>query len=340
MRVRTSTKEDVKVLVTLAAPFREPPGAGRPKVAYVRTIEKLVPKNWKLTIPDLCTEDNLANLAREVDAVLGTNVTRKVIESAGRLKIIQATGAGVDKIDLKVAHRKGIFVCNVRSYSHAVAEHVFALILALAKHVVEHDTAIRKGDWDPIPSLILKGKTIGIIGLGSIGSEVAKRARAFGMRVIANKMHPSNEIRAALGLDFLGSEEDLNYVLGESDIIVLSLTLTDRTRGLIGKNEFRLMKRDALLINVCRGDVIEEKALVQALQVRKLGGAGLDVFSKEPLTTDNPLLTLPKVVLTPHVAGGRPNPDSDEWLARVGFCIRNIEKALSGQIPENIVQTS
>jgi len=336
--VSPSRKEVVKVLVTLAAPFREPPGSGKPKDAYVKTIGKLAPTSWKLVIPDQSTEDNLASLARDVEAVLGTSVTRKVIESAARLKIIQATGAGVDKIDLKAAAEKGIIVCNVRSYSHAVAEHVFALILALAKHVVQHDTEIRKGVWNPNPSLILKDKTIGIVGLGSIGSEVAKRARAFEMRIIANKRRPSSEIRASLGLTFLGSEEDLSYILGESDIIVLSVPLTDKTRGLIGKNELNLMKKEALLINVSRGDLVEEKALVWALQAGKISGAGLDVFGREPLATDSTLIALPNVVLTPHVAGGRPNPDSDEWFTRLGFCIRNIEKAMSGQMPENIVQ--
>jgi glyoxylate reductase len=189
----------------------------------------------------------------------------------------------------------------------AVAEHAMSLMLSLAKNVVKHDRELRGAHgWytQRVPSISLRGKTLGIVGLGSIGIEICKRAKAFGMKVIAVKRNPSEELKIKLGIDFLGSQADLHRILRQSDFVVLSVVLTPETRRTIGEKELRMMKRTANLVNISRGEVIDQEALVKILEERAIAGAGLDVFEVEPINPDNPLLKLENVVLTPHVAGG------------------------------------
>ena len=194
---------------------------------------------------------------------------------------------------------------------------------------------IRSNGWPAIPSTLLNQKTLGIVGLGNVGTEVAKRAQGFGMRIIAIKRHPSEELRLKLGIDFLGGPTDLFRILIESDFVVLGVPLTPETRKMIGEKELRTMKRSAYLVNVSRGEIVDEDALVKALRDGIIAGAGLDVFEVEPINPDNPLLKLENVVLTPHIAGGMGIEELRK--ERVGFIVGNIRKMINGQKPENIV---
>ena len=332
-----SLHETRRILVTLASPFREPFGIGRPADRYVEVIRKLAPNDWEFLIPNRCDESELCRLVKDADGILGVGIGRKVIEAADSLRIIQVIGSGFESVDVEAAAEKGIVVCNAPQLpAQAVAEHVFALMLGLAKNIVRHDNRTRKGLWQPCPSLPLKGRTLGVVGLGSIGVEVAIRAKAFGMNVMAIKKQPSNELKESLGLRMLGSDKDLLEVLQESDIVVLSARHSEKTRGMIGQKQLQSMKKEALLINVSRGGIIDEKALIEALRNRELAGAGLDVFEKEPIEPDNPLLSLDNVLLTPHVAGAVLLSEPG-WSDAVSFYVRNIQSLFSGETPENIV---
>ena len=244
-----------------------------------------------------------------------------------------------------------IIVCNsVGMNAFAVAEHTMALMLTMAKNILQYDHELRGSGWDEatkMPVMLLRNKTLGIVGLGSIGIELVKRVKPFGMRVIAIKKHPSEELRANLGIDFLGGPTDLSRIMKESDFIILSLTSTPETKGMIGERELRMMKKSAYLINVSRGAVVDEKALIKILEERAIRGAGLDVFEAEPINPENPLLKMDNVVLTPHMAGGaeaienaiRLGREEDIGLLkeRADFIIRNIERFLNGEQPYNII---
>jgi D-3-phosphoglycerate dehydrogenase len=301
-------------------------------------MKKILPQNCELIISESWREEDLLPLIDDVDVLVSVRATRKMIEKAKKLKLIQALGTGVDEIDIEAATERGIVVCNaVGLNAVAVAEHAMSLMLALAKNVVKHDKELRAGRWhtQSTPSILLRGKTLGIVGLGSIGIEVCKRAKAFGMKVIALKRSPSEELKIKLGIGFLGSQADLHRILSQSDFVVLSVVLTNETRRMMGEKELRMMKRTAHLVNISRGEVIDEEALVRILQERVIAGVGLDVFEVEPIDADNPLLKLENVLLTPHVAGGGGIEELKN--ERVEFIVGNIGKVISGQKPEKIV---
>ena len=301
-------------------------------------MKKLLPQNCELLVSESWSEEDLLPLIDDVDVLVSVRASRKVIEKAKKLKMIQTPGTGVDGIDVEAAAERGIVVCNaVGLNAVAVAEHAMSLMLSLAKNVVKHDTVLRSGVWreQRLPSVLLRGKTLGIVGLGSIGIEVCKRAKAFGMKVVAVKRTPSEELRTKLGIDFLGSQGDLHQILRQSDVVLLSAVLTAETRGMIGETELRMMKSTAYLVNISRGGVIVEDALVRVLEERAIAGAGLDVFEVEPIRPDNPLLKLENVVLTPHVAGG--GGIEELKTERVEFIVGNIEKVIRGEKPERTV---
>jgi phosphoglycerate dehydrogenase-like enzyme len=304
-------------------------------------MKQLLPRNCELIVSESRREEDLLRLVGDVDVLVGVRATRKVIEKAKKLRMIQALGTGVDRIDIDVAAERGIVVCNAVGLNAVpVAEHAMALMLSLAKNVVRYDKRLRGGGWRAprIPSVLLRGKTLGIVGLGSIGIEVCKRAKAFGMKVIALKRSPSEELKTKLGIDFLGSQGDLHRILRQSDFVVLSVVLTPETRKMIGEKELRMMKRTAYLVNISRGGVIDEDTLANMLEEGVIAGAGIDVFEVEPINPDNPLLQLENVVLTPHVAGGGGLEELKK--ERVEFIVGNIAKVMSGQTPEKIVDST
>jgi phosphoglycerate dehydrogenase-like enzyme len=267
-------------------------------------------------------------LLKELDVLIAGKVTEDMLRRASKLRFIQTPGAGWDGIDLQAAAERGIPVATTDcGIADEVAELTFALILAVARRIVELDRELRKGNWlmwdRRLVSRTLAGRTLGIVGMGRIGREVAARASAFKMNVCYSDP-----------LDTASYERlPLEELLAVSDIVTLHVPLDSATRNLINRDRIARMKRGAILVNVARGEVVDEAALVDALQEGALAGAGLDVFDREPPLSSNALLLMDNVVLTPHVGSG--TIDSTELRARA--YVDNIQRFLSGAQPEGLV---
>jgi len=266
-------------------------------------------------------------------------ITGRVMDASPNLKGIVVWGVGYDHVDIEAASERGIYVANTRgSNAESVAEHVFGLILCLSRKIHQLDHFIRAGKWTikeesgiP-PELVaqdLYGKTIGIIGLGAIGSRVARIAQGFCMRILAYDPYISLERAKEIGAELV----DLEKLLKESDFVTIHVPLTEETKGLIGTRELNMMKKTAYIINTSRGPVVDENALIKALEEGKIAGAGLDVFAKEPISLDNPLLKFDNVIVTPHCAG-----NSKEALEATSLMVsEEVIRILNDQIPKNLV---
>ena len=249
-----------------------------------------------LKLPDLLS------VVGEYDAMIvrsETKVTAEVIKAGNRLQVIARAGIGVDNIDLDAATNAGIAVVNAPTGNTvAAAEHTLALILALSRNIPHAHQSLREGEWrrSAFIGIEIQNKTLGIVGLGRVGSEVARRAQSFDMRLIAFDPFVAPDYAKRMGVTLLSLDE----LLAESDFVTLHTPLTDSSRNLIGAKELSQMKPDARLINVARGELIDEEALLKALQSDSLGGVALDVFAQEP-PGPSPLFAHPKVVATPHL---------------------------------------
>ena len=228
----------------------------------------------------------------------------EVLRQLPKLKFISVFGIGTDSIDLVTAKELGIVVSNIPGKTApVVAEHAFALMMAAAKRVVFQTGEMREGRWGTrIDNIYLNGKTLGVMGAGPIGARMMALGKAIGMNVVAWTFNPTPERAAQLGVEFV-SKDDL---LQQSDVVSLHLPLTDQSRKLIGARELGLMKQSALLVNTGRGPLVDEAALVAALEAGQLAGAGLDVFEQEPLPADSAILKCKQVVLSPHNADSTP----------------------------------
>jgi D-3-phosphoglycerate dehydrogenase len=228
----------------------------------------------------------------------------EVLRQLPDLRFITVFGIGSDSIDKLTARELGITVSNIPGKTApVVAEHAFGLMLAAAKRVVFQSDELRAGRWGTrIDNIYLHGKTLGVIGAGPIGARMMALGNAIGMRVLAWTFHPSAERAARLGVEFV----ELDDLLCRSDVVSLHLGLTDQTRQLIGRRELGLMKPGAVLVNTGRGGLVDEAALIEVLDTGHLAGAGLDVFTDEPLPPDAPILRCKQVVLTPHNADSTP----------------------------------
>ena len=270
----------------------------------------------------------------EVVIVGRYSVNAKALRSAPKLKMISLWQTGFDNVDLEVATEHGVIVSNVPSYAFdSVAEFVFALSLNLLRRVHLADTNLRKGlfDWKYYIGNQLMSKTIGVLGTGEIGKRVIQIAQGFNMNVLSVTAHPSPERAKTLGVKFV----DLDTLLSESDIVTLHVPLTPETEHMIGSRELAMMKPTAILINTARGKVVDEDALIEALKEKKIAGAGLDVFEKEPLPMNSPLLEMDNVLLTPHIAFL-----SEESLDECTYMnIENVEMFIKGK-PQNVVNPS
>jgi D-3-phosphoglycerate dehydrogenase len=295
-------------------------------------IEMLRGKTEIIVSPDTKKETALS-LIGDADAVIlraTTTFDREVIEKAHNLKIIVRTGIGVDNVDLKFAGEKGIFVCNTPGTNdETVAEHVVAMILAFAKQVILMDQAVRNQNWKErfSPNQIdVKNKRVGIIGYGNIGFATAHFCKCLGMQVTAYDpfiTHTGSEIKLT---------DSIETIFRESDFVTLHCPSTPLTRKFIGARYLGLMKKGAYLINTSRGDLIDETALVTALQENRISGAALDVFKEEPLAADSQLLQFPNVILSPHVAGS--TKESNERIAMAAA--QAVLDTINGKIPLNI----
>jgi D-3-phosphoglycerate dehydrogenase len=219
------------------------------------------------------------------------------------LRFISVCGIGTDSIDLEAARARGITVSNIPGKTApVVAEHAFGLMFAAAKRAAWYTEMTRRGEWVKEDGVFLGGKTVGIVGTGNIGAEMARLCNAFGMNVIAYTFNPSDERAERLGVRFV----DLDALLELSDVVTIHTKLTPASEKLIGARELARMKPEAILVNVARGPIVDESALVEALNSGHLSGAALDVFENEPLPEGSPITRCEQVVLTPHIADMTP----------------------------------
>lgn len=260
-------------------------------------------------------EDRLHESLADADALIvrsATHVTADLLGRAPRIKVVGRAGVGVDNIDLDAATARGIPVLNAPAGNTvSAAELTMALILAVARRVCAADRSVRGGTWErsAFAGHELRGKTLGLVGAGRIGGEVAKRARGFGMEVIAHDPYLTDERATRLGVERCS----LDRVLEESDVVSLHVPLTPTTEGMIGDAEIARMQASAILVNVSRGGVVDEAALARALKEGRLTGAALDVYSEEPLPDGSPLRDAPNLVLTPHL--GASTAEAQELVA-------------------------
>jgi D-3-phosphoglycerate dehydrogenase len=267
----------------------------------------------------------LASKAEDVDVIItGAPVSAEMINRAKRLKMIQTTSVGYDRIDVDAATANGVIICNVaEANANSVAELVFGLILDVARRISSHDRSLRDEGWARIEverQVEIRGSTLGIIGLGAIGSRVAQIGNAFNMRILACDPYVIPERAEQFG----GKLVDMETLLKESDVVTTHTPLNEETRHFIGEREFSLMKPTAIYINTSRGPVVDEKALIKVLKQGKISGAGLDVFETEPLEKDNPLRSLDNVVMTPHI-GSTPGSLSHMLEVAIGNVLRVVE---------------
>jgi len=247
--------------------------------------------------------DALKEIIKDYDALVvrsATKVTKDVIEAAKKLKFIGRAGVGLDNVDLEAATQKGIIVMNTPAGNTiSTAEHTCSMILALSRNIPQANSSTKKGEWkrSKFMGVELYGKTLGVVGFGRIGSEVAKRALSFGMKILAYDPFLSADVAESIGVEIA----ELKKVLQESDYITVHTPLTDETRHMISDKEFVLMKKGVRIINCARGGIIDESALAKALKEGKVAGAAMDVFEKEPLLADNELLKMDNVIITPHL---------------------------------------
>jgi D-3-phosphoglycerate dehydrogenase len=277
----------------------------------------------------------LAKDIRDVDAIVAgdTRITRKSLEGAQRLKVIGRYGVGVDRVDLDACTEKRIMVFNAPGLNAvSVAEHAIGMMIAISKKFLLSDKWVRTGMWSEKTRYMnteLSKKTIGIIGLGDIGRLVAKMVKAFDMQVLAYDPYVSK----GKAMEFHACLSGLKTLLRESDFVSIHCPLTDKTRGMIGEDELRSMKKTSILINTARGEIVREGALYRALKDGWIAGAGIDVFEREPLTTNHPFIELDNILLSPHSASW-----TTEAVRRIAIYVgENLMRVFKGQLPENIV---
>jgi D-3-phosphoglycerate dehydrogenase len=286
----------------------------------------------ELILAQIREEEDMIRVCKEADGLLNQYalLTRKVIEKLPKCKVIARYGVGVDSIDFKAATELGIIVANVPDYCiDEVSDHTIALILSLVRKISFFNQKAKSEQWDfrlGIPIHRIRGKTLGLIGCGKIGLEVAKKISIFGVRVIA--FDPYIE-KAPDGIKLTSLDE----VLRESDFISIHCPLNDSTRHLIGERELEKMEKKPLLINTSRGPIIDEKALIRALEEGHLSGAGLDVLETEPPDPQNPLLKMENVILSPHVSFY-----SEESISELKKrTAKNVSDVLMGRWPGSVV---
>ncbi len=268
----------------------------------VRAFEKLTARADVTVLRErLGADEELGRALQAIDAILlmreRTRFGEKGLSLAPSLKLISQTGRGIAHLDLPAATRRGIAVCVTPNDSGiSTVELTFALILSILRRIPEIDRRMRQEPWPAIPGRVLEGKTVGVIGLGRLGKQVARIAGAFGTRVLATAKTLTDERAREVG----ATRASLETLLRESDIVTIHVPLKEETRGLIGAKEIALMKPGAILINTARGPIVSEEALIRALEKGHLGAAGLDVYDEEPLPIDHPLRRLNNVILLSH----------------------------------------
>ena len=274
----------------------------------------------------LSNEDDVANRLKPYQVVVAmrerTPFQHSLLEQLPNLRLLVTTGMRNASIDLDAARDNGVTVCGTEGVPYPTAELTWGLILALLRKIPTEDQATRQGRWQVTMGEGLHGKTLGVIGLGRLGSQVASVGGAFGMNVVAWSQNLTAERASEFGATLVSKEA----LLSESDVVTLHLVLSGRTRGLIGAAELSLMKPSAYLVNTSRGPIVDEPALIDALRSGTIAGAGLDVFDTEPLPVDHPLRSLPNTVLTPHMG----YVTSETYRVFYGDAVEDIRAFLAG----------
>ncbi|MBI3998479.1 MAG: D-glycerate dehydrogenase [Armatimonadetes bacterium] len=287
-----------------------------------------VPPPREVLIREAAASDGLLSL-------LTDRIDGALLDAAPRVRVVSNYAVGYDNIDVDAATARGVVVTNTPGVlTETVADFAMTLMLAAARRLVQADRYARAGRWKSWEPMLFLGQdvhgaTLGLIGLGRIGSAVAHRARGFGMRLLYHDVIRREDLERDLGLQFLPFDD----VLRQADFISVHTPLTPQTRHLIGAEQFKVMKKTAILINTARGPIVDPKALYQALATGQIFGAGLDVFEIEPVPADDPLLGLDNIIVVPHIASA-----SVETRTKMALmAVDNLLAALSGQRPPNLV---
>ena len=307
--------------------------------AIIDEVVSYVPDNFDLTVfgkSDL--EKDQIDAVKDADFLLcyGMEPTDAVVRSAQECKLVQLLAAGYDRMNLKLLQDLEIPLANNGgANSWAVSDHAVLLMLTLYKQLIAADVATKSGDWSlPITgqnTFEMAGKTVGILGIGNIGKQVARRVQAFDAKVKYFDIYPLDDnTNKSLDVELVS----LDQLFRSSDIISCHTPLTKDTHHIVDLQRLELMKSSAVLINTSRGPVVDEGALIKVLQEGKIAGAGLDVFEKEPVDPENPLLKMSNVVATPHTAG----TTWDTWARRAQFGFQNMERILRGEAPQAVVR--
>jgi phosphoglycerate dehydrogenase-like enzyme len=289
-------------------------------------------------------EETLAEACVDADAILGsfTMITERVIDRANRLKLIQMPMAGYDSADIEAAARRGIPVAtSAGANATTVSEYVMFVAMMFYRRIVEGDEAVKTGKYAETRAGLnsrmyeMRGKTMGIVGLGRIGRNVAKRARAFDMRVLYyDIVRPTPDEEKQMGVQFAPFEE----ILSSSDIVTIHVPLTSETRGMIGADQLRMLKPTAVFVNAARGPIVDELALIDAVEKGQFIGAAVDVYSVEPLPADHPYHSMSeagknRIMLTPHIAGG----SKESHLRMSQMALDNLARVARGEKPIDVV---
>jgi len=289
----------------------------------------------ELTFEQCKTEEDLIEKCKDADALLNqyAPISRRVIENLDKCKVISRYGIGFNTVDIDAATEKGIIVGNVTDYClDEVSDHAMALLLSSVRKVTLMNNSVKGGEWDfkvAVPVYRMRGRTLGLVGLGNIPQTLAKKAQAFGINVIAFDPFVSPEVAAAIDVKLVTLDE----LCEQADYVSIHVPLNKHTEGMISHEQFNKMKKEAFIINTARGPIIDEKALIQALQEGKIAGAGLDVLEVEPIAQDNPLLKMDNVIINPHSAFY--SVEAEAELKRKAA--QNVADVLSGYLPTYIV---
>ena len=306
-------------------------------------IIELVSEDISIIIPSIGTDSELVDLAKDVDIIVSTKLSAIVAENAPKLKLLQKTGAGVDDMPFEVL-REDTFIANTSGSNPApLAEGAVALVLALSKRIVPRHLRFKQGR-ENTRGVLLQGKIAGVLGMGAIGTEVALRLKALGMKVMGLRRVKDERLRKKIGIDWLGGVDELDYLLSQSDFLVVTVPLTLDTKGMIGEREFNLMKEGSYVVNVARAAILQEKPFYDALKSGKLRGAAIDVWWQphfwDPLwnvegnpASKYPFWELDNVICIPHQIGSS-DIQSD---AALKIILENIMRIRDGKTPINQV---
>lgn len=319
---------------------------GETPADLAQRIEPLLKVKTEFVLIPRRDEDALVAVLPGVDVLVSFSFTKRMAAAGRRLKLVQVPGAGLDRLD-PTAIGKGVHLANAYGHDNAIAEYVIGAMLCLTRGFCQVDTALRQGRWEgswvasapPWPEL--SGKAVGLVGYGRIGRRVGQLAKGFGVELWAIRRHPDPGTAVEDGLAFLGGPQDLRKLLERSDYLVIAAPLTPETRGMIGSGEFLAMKRTAYLVNVARAEIIEERALFEALKKRTIAAAALDVWyryptGKEPIhPSDFPFHELPNVLMTSHMSSWAESTLDN----RAKLIAENIERVARGDSPLNLVAT-